>query len=166
MANLIWLDILNGDSIHSTNHSHTWMDPSQIITNKFKLSFTYQVSAWVRLGSFGCGPQNVSVAIGVDDQWVNGGQKDGRERESLASATSTSLRLDLRKRSLYKAPEPWQSNPDSKCELYTSFLIMLVGVIVAVQGWLDSLCCCFVNAWLTLCDYIRTMDEIVKMIEQ
>ncbi|GJU49423.1 putative ribonuclease H-like domain-containing protein, partial [Tanacetum coccineum] len=153
-----------------------------------------------------------------------GCNKDDRERESLSSATSASLRLDLRKRSLYKAPEnygsgllihsdcgssmppilslllliacddvntqkvksmwnvvecdpivvrelllglqPWQSNPDSKCELYTSFVIMLVGAIVAVQGWLDSLCCCFVNAWLTLCDYIRTMDEIGVLIAQ
>nr|GEW49911.1 hypothetical protein [Tanacetum cinerariifolium] len=34
-----------------------------------------------------------------------GCNKDGRERESLASATSTSLQLDLRKRSMYKAPE-------------------------------------------------------------
>ncbi|GKC96928.1 autophagy-related protein 2, partial [Tanacetum coccineum] len=31
--------------------------------------------------------------------------KDDRERESLSSATSASLRLDLRKHSLYKAPE-------------------------------------------------------------
>nr|GEV96013.1 hypothetical protein [Tanacetum cinerariifolium] len=50
--------------------------------------------------------------------------------------------------------QPWQSNLDSKCELYTSFVIMLVGAVAAVQGWLDSLCCCFVNAWLTLCDFI------------
>ncbi|GJV72109.1 hypothetical protein Tco_1492104 [Tanacetum coccineum] len=25
--------------------------------------------------------------------------------------------------------------------------------LAAMAGWLDSLCCCFVNAWLTLCDY-------------
>nr|GEY86268.1 alanine--glyoxylate aminotransferase 2 homolog 1, mitochondrial-like [Tanacetum cinerariifolium] len=50
------------------------MGPAQIITDKVKLFVTYQVSKWVRLGSSSCGPQNVSVAIGVDDQWVNGGK--------------------------------------------------------------------------------------------
>ncbi|GJU48621.1 peptidase S10, serine carboxypeptidase, alpha/beta hydrolase fold protein [Tanacetum coccineum] len=64
--------------------------------------------------------------------------KDGKERESLTSATSASLWLDLRKRSLYKAPEPCQSNPDSKCELYTSFVIMLVGAVAAVHGDEDT----------------------------
>nr|GEU35123.1 carbohydrate-binding, CenC-like protein [Tanacetum cinerariifolium] len=67
-------DALNGHCIHATNRSHTWMGPAQIITDKVKLFVTYQVSAWVQLGSSGCGPQNVSVAIGVHDQWVNGGQ--------------------------------------------------------------------------------------------
>ncbi|GKD17239.1 carbohydrate-binding, CenC-like protein, partial [Tanacetum coccineum] len=65
---------LSGHCIHATNRSHTWMAPTQIITDKVKLFVTYQVLAWVRLGSSGCGPQNVNVAIGVDDQWVSGGQ--------------------------------------------------------------------------------------------
>nr|GEU82471.1 hypothetical protein [Tanacetum cinerariifolium] len=46
------------------------------------------VSAVVRLGSSGCGPQNVSVAVGVDDQWVNGGQieiNDGTWHEICGS---------------------------------------------------------------------------------
>ncbi|GJY78337.1 hypothetical protein Tco_0484138 [Tanacetum coccineum] len=34
-----------------------------------------------------------------------------------------------------------------------SFVIILVGPAVAGQGWLDTLCWCFVNAWLALCDY-------------
>nr|GEX58590.1 hypothetical protein [Tanacetum cinerariifolium] len=29
--------------------------------------------------------------------------------------------------------QPWQSNPDSKCEFYTSFVIMLAGAVAAVQ---------------------------------
>nr|GEX60791.1 carbohydrate-binding, CenC-like protein [Tanacetum cinerariifolium] len=80
--------ITSSDFRDGTKGCHTWMDPSQIITNKFKLLFTYQVSAWVRLGSSGCGPQNVSVAIRVDDQWVNGGQveiNDGTWNEICGS---------------------------------------------------------------------------------
>ncbi|KAI3685921.1 hypothetical protein L1987_79590 [Smallanthus sonchifolius] len=64
-----------GLSIHATNRTHTWMGPAQLITDKVKLFLTYQVSAWVRLvpGATGS-PQNVNVALGVDDQWLNGGQ--------------------------------------------------------------------------------------------
>nr|GEV38953.1 reverse transcriptase domain-containing protein [Tanacetum cinerariifolium] len=32
-----------------------------------------------------------------------------------------------------------------------SFVIILVGPAVAGQGWLGTLCWCFVNAWLALC---------------
>ncbi|KAI7745462.1 hypothetical protein M8C21_010478 [Ambrosia artemisiifolia] len=66
---------LSGHSIHATNRTHTWMGPAQLITDKVKLFVTYQVSAWVRLvpGATGS-PQNVSVALGVDDQWLNAGQ--------------------------------------------------------------------------------------------
>ncbi|KAF5807833.1 putative endo-1,4-beta-xylanase [Helianthus annuus] len=62
-------------SIHATHRTHTWMGPAQLITDKVKLFLTYQVSAWVRLvpGATGS-PQNVNVALGVDDQWVNAGQ--------------------------------------------------------------------------------------------
>lgn len=65
---------LSGHSIHATNRTQTWMGPAQIITDKIKLYLTYQVSAWVRLSQGATGPQNVNVALGVDSQWVNGGQ--------------------------------------------------------------------------------------------
>ncbi|GJV20624.1 hypothetical protein Tco_1369644 [Tanacetum coccineum] len=41
-------------------------------------------------------------------------------------------------RELLLGLQPWQLNPDSKCELYTSFVIMLVGVVAAVQGDEDT----------------------------
>ncbi|EXB66912.1 Endo-1,4-beta-xylanase A [Morus notabilis] len=56
------------------NRTQTWMGPAQMITDKIKLFLTYQVSAWVRIGSGATGPQNVNVALSVDNQWVNGGQ--------------------------------------------------------------------------------------------
>lgn len=65
---------LSGRYIHVTNRTQTWMGPAQIITDKVKLYLTYQVSAWVRLGPGATTSQNVNVALGVDDQWVNGGQ--------------------------------------------------------------------------------------------
>nr|GEW03039.1 carbohydrate-binding, CenC-like protein [Tanacetum cinerariifolium] len=67
-------DTLSDHCIHATNYSYTWTGLAQIILDNVKLFVTYQVSEWVQLGSSGCGPQNVSVAIGVDDQWVNGGK--------------------------------------------------------------------------------------------
>ncbi|KAG6534236.1 endo-1,4-beta-xylanase 1-like isoform X2 [Zingiber officinale] len=60
--------------ILTTNRTETWMGPSQIITNRIKLHITYQVVAWVRLGSGASGPQNVNIALNIDNQWVNGGQ--------------------------------------------------------------------------------------------
>ncbi|KAF2324214.1 hypothetical protein GH714_010285 [Hevea brasiliensis] len=33
-----------------------------------------EVSAWVKIGYGATGPQNVNVALGVDNQWVNGGE--------------------------------------------------------------------------------------------
>ncbi|XAR62020.1 Endo-1,4-beta-xylanase [Bertholletia excelsa] len=68
------LEPLSGRYIAVTNRTQTWMGPAQIITDKLKLYLTYQVSAWVRIGSMANGPQNVNVALGVDSQWVNGGQ--------------------------------------------------------------------------------------------
>ncbi|KAL7584143.1 hypothetical protein Lser_V15G44647 [Lactuca serriola] len=65
---------LSGRCIHTTNRTQTWMGPAQMITDKVKLFVTYQVSAWVRLGPGATGPQNVNIALGVDSQWVNGGQ--------------------------------------------------------------------------------------------
>ena len=65
---------LSGRYIHVTNRTQTWMGPAQMITDKVKLFLTYQVSAWVKMGSGASGPQNVNVALGVDNQWVNGGQ--------------------------------------------------------------------------------------------
>ncbi|WVY91083.1 hypothetical protein V8G54_036597 [Vigna mungo] len=69
-------ELLNGRYILVTNRTQTWMGPAQIITDKVKLFLTYQVSAWVRIGSGSSGPQNVNVALGVDNQWVNGGQTE------------------------------------------------------------------------------------------
>lgn len=65
---------LSGNFIFVKNRSQTWMGPAQTVTDKIKLFLTYQVSGWVKLGSGATGPQNVNVALGVDDQWVNGGQ--------------------------------------------------------------------------------------------
>lgn len=52
------------------------MGPAQMITDKLKLFLTYQVSAWVRVGKQASRPQNVNIALGVDGQWVNGGQAE------------------------------------------------------------------------------------------
>ncbi|XP_020590650.1 uncharacterized protein LOC110031660 [Phalaenopsis equestris] len=65
---------LNGRYILVANRSQTWMGPSQTITDKLRLFVTYQVSAWVRVSSVRNGPQNINVALGVDNQYVNGGQ--------------------------------------------------------------------------------------------
>ncbi|XP_047341694.1 endo-1,4-beta-xylanase 1-like [Impatiens glandulifera] len=65
---------LTGRYILVTNRTQNWMGPAQMITDKLKLYLTYQVSAWVRIGSTASGPQNVNIAVGVDSQWVNGGQ--------------------------------------------------------------------------------------------
>ncbi|PKA49691.1 hypothetical protein AXF42_Ash004232 [Apostasia shenzhenica] len=67
------LETLSGRYIHTTNRTETWMGPSQIITDKLVLHLTYQVAAWVRVGSGASSPQIVNVALGVDNQWVNGG---------------------------------------------------------------------------------------------
>ncbi|KAI4316566.1 hypothetical protein L6164_024538 [Bauhinia variegata] len=67
---------LSGRYIRVTNRTQNWMGPAQMITDKLKLFLTYQVSAWVRIGSGSSGPQNVNVALGVDNQWVNGGQAE------------------------------------------------------------------------------------------
>lgn len=50
-----------------------------MITDKIKIFLTYQVSAWVRIGSTASGPQNINVALGVDSQWVNGGQVEASD---------------------------------------------------------------------------------------
>lgn len=65
---------LSGRYVHVTNRTQTWMGPAQMITEKLKLYLTYQVSAWVRLGNQPTRPQNINIALGVDGQWVNGGQ--------------------------------------------------------------------------------------------
>jgi Carbohydrate binding domain len=65
---------LSGKYILVTNRTETWMGPAQTITDKINLDVTYQVSGWVRVGSAKKGPQIINVAIGVDTQWVNGGQ--------------------------------------------------------------------------------------------
>ncbi|KAL5713220.1 Glycoside hydrolase [Ranunculus cassubicifolius] len=72
---------LSGRCIVVRNRTQTWMGPAQMITDKVKLFVTYQVSAWVRIGPGASGPQNVNIAVGVDSQWVNGGQVEvGNDR--------------------------------------------------------------------------------------
>lgn len=73
-ASLTHHEPLNGRYIVATNRLEIWMGPSQTITDKLKLHLTYQVSAWVRVGSGASDPQNINIALGIDDQWVNGGQ--------------------------------------------------------------------------------------------
>ncbi|TXG52585.1 hypothetical protein EZV62_021754 [Acer yangbiense] len=65
---------LSGRHILVTKRTQTWMGPAQMISDKLKLFLTYQVSAWVRIGSGATGPQNVNIALSVDNRWVNGGQ--------------------------------------------------------------------------------------------
>ncbi|KAJ3674416.1 hypothetical protein LUZ60_005032 [Juncus effusus] len=65
---------LNGKCILATNRTQTWMGPGQTITDNIDSYVTYQVSCWVRVGSVKTGPQTISVALGVDNQWLNGGQ--------------------------------------------------------------------------------------------
>lgn len=65
---------LSGCYILAANRSQTWMGPAQMISDRVKLYLTYQVSAWVRIGSGATRPQVVNVALSVDGQWVNGGQ--------------------------------------------------------------------------------------------
>ncbi|KAI3462357.1 hypothetical protein Pfo_019020 [Paulownia fortunei] len=65
---------LSGRCILVTNRTQTWMGPAQMITDKLKLYLTYQVSAWVRIGNRATTSQNINVALGMDGQWVNGGQ--------------------------------------------------------------------------------------------
>ncbi|KAI3878931.1 hypothetical protein MKX03_037328 [Papaver bracteatum] len=67
---------LSGRYILVTNRTQTWMGPAQMITDELHTYLTYQVSAWVRLGSGITSPQNVNIALSVDGQWVNGGQTE------------------------------------------------------------------------------------------
>lgn len=65
---------LSGRYLLVTDRTQTWTGPAQIITDQLKLFFTYQVSAWVKIGSCASGPQNVQVGLTVDNEWVKGGQ--------------------------------------------------------------------------------------------
>lgn len=65
---------LSGHYILVTNRSDSWMGPAQMITDKLRPYLAYQVSAWVRIGSGASGPQVVNVALGIDGQWINGGE--------------------------------------------------------------------------------------------
>uniref|UniRef100_A0A1J3DLZ9 Endo-1,4-beta-xylanase A n=1 Tax=Noccaea caerulescens TaxID=107243 RepID=A0A1J3DLZ9_NOCCA len=67
-------EYLSGRYVLATNRSETWMGPYQKITDKVKLFVTYQVSAWVKINSRGVtSPQDVNIALSVDNDWVNGG---------------------------------------------------------------------------------------------
>jgi Carbohydrate binding domain len=65
---------LSSKYILVTNRTQSWMGPAQTITDKINLHVTYQVSGWVSVRSAKKGPQIINVAIGMDTQWVNGGQ--------------------------------------------------------------------------------------------
>ncbi|KAE8657034.1 hypothetical protein F3Y22_tig00116997pilonHSYRG00864 [Hibiscus syriacus] len=65
---------LSGRYIRVTNRAETWMGPAQMISGKLKLYLTYQMSAWVRIGSGSTSPQTVNVVLSVDGNWINGGQ--------------------------------------------------------------------------------------------
>lgn len=67
---------VHGNYILATNRTETWMGPAQNITGMLKWHLTYQVSAWVRVGPGANGSQTVNVALGVDGNWVNGGQTE------------------------------------------------------------------------------------------
>ncbi|PNY13254.1 endo-1,4-beta-xylanase A-like protein [Trifolium pratense] len=69
-------ETLSGHYLLVTNRAQTWNGPAQVITEKLKLFVTYQVSAWVRIGSGSNRQQNVNVAISADNQWINGGQTE------------------------------------------------------------------------------------------
>ncbi|XWS25455.1 hypothetical protein CRYUN_Cryun27aG0069800 [Craigia yunnanensis] len=71
---------LSGRYILVTNRTDTWMGPSQMISGKLKLYLTYQVSAWVRIGPGSTSPQIVNVALGVEGNWVNGGQVEFNDK--------------------------------------------------------------------------------------
>lgn len=68
---------ITGFYVTAKNRKHFWEGLSQNISRKIKLYVTYQVSAWVRIGHGGVGPQKVNVTLGVDGQWVNGGEVEG-----------------------------------------------------------------------------------------
>ncbi|GER43610.1 glycosyl hydrolase family 10 protein /carbohydrate-binding domain-containing protein [Striga asiatica] len=72
---------LSGRYILASKRTQTWMGPAQMITDKVKLYLTYQVSAWVRIGTGATGPQNVNVALSVDGQWANGGQVEINDQQ-------------------------------------------------------------------------------------
>ncbi|CAN8305682.1 unnamed protein product [Cochlearia groenlandica] len=82
-------EYLSGRYVVATNRSGTWMGPAQMITDKVKLFQTYQVSAWVKIGSRGVScPQDVNIALSVDGKWVNGGKvevDDGDWHEVVGS---------------------------------------------------------------------------------
>lgn len=68
---------VTGHYIAAMNRKYIWEGPSQNITDEIIPYVPYQVSAWVRIGPGGSGPQKVNVALGVDNQWVNGGEVEG-----------------------------------------------------------------------------------------
>ncbi|CAI9753076.1 unnamed protein product [Fraxinus pennsylvanica] len=75
---------LSGRYVLVTNRTKTWMGPAQMITDKLKLYLTYQVSAWVRIGSRATRPQNIRVTLKVDDlQWVNCGKVEVTDQKWL-----------------------------------------------------------------------------------
>ncbi|CAI9111225.1 OLC1v1011398C1 [Oldenlandia corymbosa var. corymbosa] len=69
---------LSGRYIIAKKRTKKTTGPAQMITGKVKRYLTYQVSAWVRIDHAGSGnsstPQIVRLDLGVDDQWINGGQ--------------------------------------------------------------------------------------------
>ncbi|KAK4352243.1 hypothetical protein RND71_027761 [Anisodus tanguticus] len=67
------VNIITNRSLNDGTNSWFPLGNCTMISDEVKLYLTYQVSAWVKTGQ-SSGPHNVNVALGVDSQWVNGGQ--------------------------------------------------------------------------------------------
>ena len=71
---------LSGNCIIASNRTQYWEGPAQTITDKLELFVVYQVSAWVRVGNcFGKAAQKINVALGLDGNWMNGGEVEADE---------------------------------------------------------------------------------------
>lgn len=72
---------LSGNYLIASNRTQFWEGPAQTITDKLELFVVYQVSAWVRVGNCQgkAGQQKVNVALGIDGNWVTGGEVEADE---------------------------------------------------------------------------------------
>lgn len=93
---------LLGRYVLATNRTKEWAGPAQMITDKVKLFVTYQVSAWVKIGSGGhINPQEVNVALNVDKKWVNGGKVEVNDDNWYEVASSFRIEMEAKEIILY-----------------------------------------------------------------